>query len=75
MTPLGLLSDGEYATVARLAGSPADDRGESLGLRPGRKVEMLSNGGPGPVVVRIDESRLALGRGLAMRILVSKEAV
>lgn len=75
MTPLGLLSDGEYATVALLAGSPDDDRVESLGLRPGRKVEMLSNGHPGPVVVRVDESRLALGRGLAMRILVSTEAV
>lgn len=48
----------------------AANRLESMGLRLGKSVEMLTNQGVGPLLLKIDESRIALGRGLALKILV-----
>jgi ferrous iron transport protein A len=42
-----------------------------MGLRVGKRVEMLRNGA-GPVLVKVDESRIAVGRGVAMRITVRR---
>jgi len=36
----------------------------------GKELEMLSNQGFGPILVMVDESRLAIGRGIARKILV-----
>jgi len=44
----------------------------NMGLRPGKKVEMLTNSGAGPVVLRVDECRVAMGRGAAMKIYVRR---
>lgn len=44
---------------------------EDMGLRVGKSVEMLTNGG-GPVLLRVDESRIAIARGMAMKILVRR---
>lgn len=71
MTPLGLLAAGESGVI--IAGKPSR-RAEDMGLRPGSGVEMLQNGGGGPLLVRVAESRLALDRGLAMRIYVRRGA-
>lgn len=73
MMPLGLLGDGE---AAEIVSTPAEAgtcaaRAEELGLRIGRRVEMLNNAA-GPVLVKVDESRIALDRGVAMRIRVRK---
>jgi len=43
---------------------------ETMGLRIGKELEMLSNQGFGPILVMVDESRLAIGRGIARKILV-----
>lgn len=45
---------------------------QDMGLRPGNKVEMITNSGSGPVVLRVDESRIAIGRGVAMKIYVRR---
>jgi len=47
-------------------------RVEDMGLRIGKTVEILNNGG-GPVLVRVDESRIAVARGIAMKILVRRQ--
>jgi ferrous iron transport protein A len=70
--PLGLLYDGEHAEI--VAVSVADrggcaSRAEDMGLRVGKRVVMLSNGA-GPVLVKVDESRIAVDRGVAMTIQV-----
>lgn len=86
MMPLGLLSAGEKAEVLKVRGiSPAAsccaDKGgtqvcgsacrvEDMGLRTGKTVEMLNNEGRGALLVRIDETRIALGRGMAMKVMV-----
>lgn len=49
----------------------SDVRVEDMGLRIGKTVEILNNGG-GPVLVKVDESRIAVARGIAMKILVRR---
>lgn len=41
-----------------------------MGLRPGKRVEMITNNGRGPLVLMVDELRIAMGRGAAMKIYV-----
>ena len=84
MMPLGLLGVGESGEIVeiRISKLPAlgacsgerarcDCRVEDLGIRVGRTVEMLNNGA-GPILLKVGESRLALDRGLAMKILVKE---
>jgi ferrous iron transport protein A len=88
MMPLGLLSQGEKAEVMEVRGMPqaspccAGNKGEQLcsqicrvedmGLRTGKVVEMLNNEGRGALLVRLDETRIAIGRGMAMKVMVVK---
>ncbi len=82
MMPLGLLCPGEHGEILaiRINQVPSsgqccaerekcDCRVEDMGLRVGKTVEMLTNGG-GPVLLKVDESRIAVDRGLAMKIMV-----
>jgi ferrous iron transport protein A len=74
MLPLGLLADGEMAEIVAIRGAEretCDSRAKDMGLRVGKRVEMLRNGA-GPVLVKVDESRIAVGRGVAMRITVRR---
>ncbi len=78
MVPLGLLSDGESGEIVRVRGAAGsshramgDVHAEDMGLRVGKRVEVLANGG-GPVLVRVGESRIAVGRRMAMRIVVRR---
>ena len=42
-----------------------------MGMRPGVEMTVVSGGdSPGPVVVKIEGSRLMLGRGIAHKIMV-----
>ena len=84
MIPLGLLSPGENGEIqairinkkavsghGSLETGNHDCRVEDMGLRVGKIVEMLTNCG-GPVLVRGDESRIAIDRGLAMKIMIRR---
>jgi len=74
MVPLGLLQLGDKAEVAEIKpGKHSCARIEDMGFRIGKTVEMLNSGGRGPLLVKIDESRLALGRGMAMKIMVRRK--
>lgn len=75
MFPLGLLGAGEQAEIMSINCGPEqayDCRSGDLGLRVGKTVQMLSNGGGGPVLLKLDESRLAIARRMAMKILVRR---
>ncbi len=85
MIPLGLLSPGEQGEIIsiRLPMAPSagqcctervkcDCRVEDMGLRIGKFVEMLNNGGSGPLLMKVDESRIAVDRGRAMKIMVKE---
>jgi ferrous iron transport protein A len=40
-----------------------------MGLRIGKIVRILNNGG-GAVLLKVDDTRIAIARGLAMKIMV-----
>jgi ferrous iron transport protein A len=44
-----------------------------MGLRVGQTVEVKKNQPGQPMVIRVDETFIALSRGLAMKIMVCKE--
>lgn len=87
--PLGLLSTGETAEVLEIRGGdfaknccdPTSNacacnhacRIEDMGLRTGKTIEMLSNEGRGALLIKIDETRIALGRGMAMKVMVRRK--
>jgi ferrous iron transport protein A len=52
------------------AGRRARERLVALGLHPGRTLRVVRNDGRGPIIIALGEARLALGRGLAMRVSV-----
>ena len=43
---------------------------EALGLRVGKKISILQKGRKGPMLVKVGESKIALGRNLASKILI-----
>lgn len=47
----------------------------AMGIRIGKTVRLLrgGNGHSGPVLIAVGESRMALGRGMAQKILVEPE--
>ncbi len=71
-TNLAAKPTGETALVIGMAGgSQARARLESMGLVPGAEVEVLSNGGRGPLLISLGEGRITLGRGVAEHVLVA----
>lgn len=83
MVPLGLLSEGEKAEIVEIKTHRGYCHGknknelchaEDMGLRIGKVIEMLNNKGRGPLLLKVDESRIAIGRCMAMKIMVKKIA-
>lgn len=73
--PLGLAAPGELLEVVAVQGSERmQKRIASMGLRPGIRFAAVQNEGAGGLVVRIGESRLALGMAMVHRIQVIKVA-
>ncbi len=70
--PLAMLSPGERARVVDVRGGRSFVRRlTSLGVIPGTALEVVQNGLAGPLIVKLKESRLALGRGMSHRIMVA----
>lgn len=71
MMPLSMASSGDTVEVAVVrAGWGLQRRLADLGLIPGVKVRVISRGRPGQVVLDVRGSRLALGHGVANKIMV-----
>jgi ferrous iron transport protein A len=65
------LQMGEEGIVKKISGGyGACKRLNELGLVPNVRVEMVNKINSGPVMIRVKGSKLALGRGLAMKVLV-----
>jgi ferrous iron transport protein A len=85
MMPLGLLSAGGAGEIVEIrsagpagsAGAVGIDRAscriEDMGIRVGGTVEMLSNMGS-PVLLKVGEARIAIDRGLSMKIMIREVA-
>jgi Fe2+ transport system protein FeoA len=68
--PLTMAAPGEWLTLVEItAKNGLRHRLTELGLTPGVEFQVLQSQG-GPLLLAIHNSRLALGRGMAQKILV-----
>lgn len=68
---LSVVKTGERARLLRVdAGRGLNSRLASLGFVPDVEITVISNGHPGPFVVVVKDVKMALGRGVAHKILV-----
>lgn len=71
VVPLNTLRAGEHGEVVRLAGGRGMlSRMTALGFTPGADVTIVQNYGRGPLIARVRDARVALGRGEAGRVYV-----
>ncbi len=71
--PLTTLPRGEVGVVHELVGGVGfRSRLATLGFTPGARLTMLQNFGHGPLIVNIRDTRIALGRGEATKVLVER---
>jgi len=71
LMPLAMAISGREVTLVDVdAGRGLRQRLADMGLVPGTVMRVVSNGGNGPFVVAVKETRIMLGRGMARKILV-----
>jgi len=69
--PLSALAPGGVGVVRQLAGGRGlVSRLAALGFTIGAEVTMVQNFGHGPLIVLVRDTRVALGRGEAAKVLV-----
>ena len=69
--PLTDLATDEEGAVLELGGGRAlVSRLATLGFTPGAPLKMVQNFGSGPLIVRVRDTRIALGRGEANKVFV-----
>lgn len=70
MMPLTMVNSGEENEIKRVGGKEETRRFlENLGFVPGAKVTVVSQIG-GNVIVNVKESRVAIGKDMANKIMV-----
>lgn len=71
--PLALLSEGEEGDVLEVRGGKGlVQRLTDMGLTPSTRVLVIRSCPPGPMLVSFRDSRIALGRGITMKIFVNR---
>ena len=71
MIPLAMISEGkEVRLVSVEAGRGLQSRLSAMGLVPGALLTVMKNDFHGPMLIRVNGSRYALGRGMGLKILV-----
>ena len=69
--PLAMLSSGQRARIVYLSGGRGlQARLVGMGFGPGSEIEVIYRGAPGPFLVAAKETRLAIGQGMAYKIMV-----
>ncbi len=72
LMPLAMAKTGEAVVVQEIAGGKtARSRMSDMGLRTGDLIEIINNTGQGRIILGHDCTRLAIGRGIAQKIMVS----
>lgn len=72
LLPLLLAKTGERVVIKEMTGGTiARARLAAMGLRPGDEIEIIKNDGQGRLILAHGNTRLALGKGVASKILVS----
>jgi ferrous iron transport protein A len=72
---LGAVRAGESVYIQQMQGGHQFlSRLASLGFTPGARLRVVQNFGRGPIIVLLRDTRVALGRGEASKILVERAA-
>jgi ferrous iron transport protein A len=72
---LSAIRSGESVRIQKMQGGHHFlSRLASLGFTPGARLKVVQNFGHGPLIVALRETRVALGRGEASKILVERLA-
>ncbi len=75
IVPLGFLKPGYDALVTDFDGGIGlRQRLTEMGLFRGAKVKVIKNDMGGPLIISNGDGRLAIGRGMALRIMVEEVA-
>ena len=73
MLTLDIVSDGEEVKVVEIKGGRGVvTRLYELGLVPGAKIKVFKSNKPGPMVIEVKGTKVAIGRGAARKIVVEK---
>ena len=72
LMPLAMAKAGERVIVREMSGGrTARSRLADMGIRDGDRLEIINNNGMGRLILGRDCTRLAVGRGIARKIMVS----
>jgi len=70
--PLIYANPGEKVRVISfLGGRRMWQRLVGMGLNVGSEIRVIRKGGPGPCVIGVGDGRIAIGAGMALKIMVS----
>lgn len=70
--PLSMVQAGRTATIVGVCGGGGMVRRlADMGLIRGASLMVLNNAGAGPLLVRVGESRVMLGRGVTRAVMVT----
>ncbi len=71
MIPLILAPKNKDLTVDKInGGKNINTRLTELGLIKGKTIQVINKANSGPVLVQIDNARIAIGQGMAMKVMV-----
>jgi len=71
LMPLSMAGPGQEVRLVGIRGGWGIRRRlADMGLTPGEKVWVVQSGPSGPLLIAVRDSRLALGRGMAHKIMV-----
>ena len=69
--PLSQVAEGQVVSVVSInSGRGLRNRLTAMGLMPKTQIQVVHNGRFGPFVISIKNSRMAIGRGVADKIMV-----
>ena len=72
LMPLAIAKEGEIVVIREIAGGREKQaRLTDMGLRPGDLIKIINNSGHGRIILAQGPTRLAIGRGMAEKIMVS----
>jgi len=70
--PLSQVAEGEIVNIVEIEGGRGlKGRLTTMGLLPKTQIQVVRNGGSGPFVISIGNTRMALGRGVVDKIIVA----
>lgn len=71
LKPLGFMNNGEEGVIKEVVGGIGIKKKLiGMGMVKGKILRMIQNDTCGPVIITLGETRLALGRGMAQKVLV-----